>query len=337
MHVIIATNINDAWPKGLELLASEGVKKDSRNGTVTVVPLPVVTMYSNPVERVVFDPVRDANPMFHLHEALWMLAGRDDADWLDRFVADFSGRFAEEGGRMHGAYGKRWRDWFTYRDQHGEWNGTQDQLDICVELLQRNHLDRQAVIQMWDPILDLGVPNLKDRPCNQQVLLRADRGALDITVTCRSNDAVYGCYGANVVHFSVLQEYLAARIGIPVGYYCQMSNNFHMYDWAEKNVNYASAQAWQDHGRSDKYPGVQPLVDDASTFDSEVKLYLADPFSLGVLGARNTFLPGTALPMYQANEARKAKEWNKALEYADSVTAPDWRQATLAWIMRRAP
>jgi hypothetical protein len=45
---------------------------------VLVSQTPVVTCYSAPTQRVLFSPMRDANPFFHLMEALWMLAGRDD-------------------------------------------------------------------------------------------------------------------------------------------------------------------------------------------------------------------------------------------------------------------
>jgi len=52
---------------------------------------------------------------------------------------------------------------------------------------------------------------------------------LNMTVFNRSNDMVYGALGANVVHFSVLQEYMAACIGVEVGTYYQVSSNMHVY------------------------------------------------------------------------------------------------------------
>ena len=94
MEVIHARNVNDAWPQAIHLVADAGVMQETRAGSAMVVPHPVATVYAKPAERVLFDPVRDANPIFHHFEALWMLAGRDDADWLDRFVSDFSARFA---------------------------------------------------------------------------------------------------------------------------------------------------------------------------------------------------------------------------------------------------
>lgn len=263
-----------------------------------------------------------------------MLAGRDDASFLDNFVRDFSSRFAEEGGVQHGAYGKRWRGWFSRAD-----GSRIDQLDTVVDLLRANGQDRQAVIQMWDPEEDLAVPGLKDRPCNQNIMLRADRGALDMTVTCRSNDIVMGCYGANAVHMSFLQEYLAARIGVSVGTYVQFSNNWHVYARDLKKMDVVSSEV--NFRRT--YPQTRPLVDAPEHFDEDLQnvmrrltLYgdVADVVSNRV---RNRFLVDTALPMWRANSYRRAADWPNALRCARQVLAADWRTAALEWLERRAP
>src|SRR5678816_542793 len=138
MHVINANNVNDAYYQGLRLLKDAPIES-SRAGEVRVWPCPVTTVYERPTERVLFDPKRDANPFFHLFEALWMLSGRQDATWLDRFVKDFSSRFTEEDGTQHGAYGHRWRNAFGF-----------DQLHHVVNTLRSDPTSRQCVIQMWD-------------------------------------------------------------------------------------------------------------------------------------------------------------------------------------------
>ena len=48
-------------------------------------------------------------------------------------------------------------------------------------------------------------------------ILKIKNGRLQMTVHCRSNDIIWGTYGANAVHFSILQEYVAARIGVDLG------------------------------------------------------------------------------------------------------------------------
>ncbi len=181
----------------------------------------------NPMNRVSFNPKRDANPFFHLMEALWMLAGRNDATWLDQFVGDFSKRYSEEDGKMHGAYGFRWRKHF---DIEGGGDGSlsiPDQLDTAVKLLKVNPDNRRVVIAMWDPIADLG-QEYRDIPCNTHIYCRvrilgdvdftgdwSHEPVLDLTVCCRSNDAIWGAHGANAVHF-----FGAARISCGA-YWCR--------------------------------------------------------------------------------------------------------------------
>ena len=218
MRTIHARNVNDAWTQAVQMMLEEGRCEDSRAGPVLVMPCPVMTVYAKPCERVLFDRVRDANPFFHLFEAMWMLAGRNDAEFLNLFVKDFGARFAQSNGTIHGAYGFRWREHFGF-----------DQLDFIVKQLKENPGNRQAVLQMWDTgyAMDLVVKDWKDRPCNTHVYFRIRDLHLDMTICCRSNDILWGAYGANAVHFSFLQEYMAGRIGCAVGLMYQFSNNWH--------------------------------------------------------------------------------------------------------------
>lgn len=235
MHTFHVIDVNEALPRGLAYLRDEGTPENTRNGPVLVAPGPVATVYADPRRRVLFDPERDANPFFHLFEAMWILAGRSDVRtlaWFNSRMADYS----DDGYVFHAPYGHR------LRVRHG------DQIETVCEMLRANPFSRQAVLQLWDAGLDLNVAS-KDLPCNDMVMLRVvERGrhpsgkALDITVCCRSNDAIWGAYGANAVQFSFVQEYIASKIGVGVGKYVQMSHNFHVYTenpywqtWASKN------------------------------------------------------------------------------------------------------
>jgi hypothetical protein len=218
MHVLDVRNVNEALPEMLQHLEKEGERNSSRAGEVIVAPTPVTTVYRKPMERVLFSPIRDANPFFHLIEALWMLAGRRDVATLTHYVRRMS-NFSDDGTTFHGAYGYRW---------HLHW--PIDQL-IKVEILLKKHpQSRRAVIQIWDCEDDLHEhENVKDIPCNLIVTPWINNQLLDMTVFCRSNDVIWGAAGANAVQFSILQEYLAANLGIDVGSLYQISNNFHAY------------------------------------------------------------------------------------------------------------
>jgi hypothetical protein len=184
----------------------------------------VATEYTNPWERVIFWPQRDANPFFHLFESLWMLAGRRDLAPLVQYAKQMA-IYSDNGYEVNGsAYGYRWIFYFV-----------RDQLSIVADRLRKNPDDRRSVLQMWSALEDLN-SNSKDVPCNLTATVQRDiEGRLELTVFCRSNDIVWGAYGANAVHFSMMQEYLAALIGCPIGTYEQISVNYHIYaDWIEK-------------------------------------------------------------------------------------------------------
>ena len=309
MHLINVRNVAEALPLGLEYLQNRGRIEESRAGKVLVSPVPVMTLYTRPQERVLLAAGRDANPYFHLAESLWMLGGRNDAAYLNQFIKDFGSRFAEPNGVVHGAYGHRWRYQFGM-----------DQLQTVIALLQRDPSSRQAVITMWDPVVDLDKPELKDRPCNTHIYLRINHGRLDITVCCRSNDALWGAYGANAVHFSILQEYLAAKIGVELGTYYQLSNNFHVYVDKMKHP---------DTMRDTRLFAPTPLVTDVERFDDEVQMLLS-----GMQPRRNTFLAETAYWMIEAYLFRGNPR--NALSCLERVQAEDWRVAGQEWIVRRS-
>ena len=51
-----------------------------------------------------------------------------------------------------------------------------------------------------------------------------------MTVCNRSNDMIWGAYGANAVHMSILMEYVAVAVNAPMGSYYQISDSFHIYE-----------------------------------------------------------------------------------------------------------
>lgn len=222
MRILTVRNVHEALPRALQLLLEHGVQRDSRNGPVLQAPWPVSTVYEQPCERVLFWPRRDANPFFHLYESLWMLAGRRDVAGPVRYAQNMK-NYSDDGVNYHGAYGFRWRKHFYRR------NRDIDQLTAIAHILNENPEDRRCILQMWDPVEDLGQEG-KDFPCNTTATFQRDaEGKLHLVVFCRSNDIIWGAYGANAVHFSMLLEYMASWIGCSVGTYTQVSVNWHAY------------------------------------------------------------------------------------------------------------
>lgn len=328
MRVIECRNVCDALPRGIHLLEQWGEWQESRAGRVLVCPTPVTTAYQCPMERVLFAPGRDANPFFHLMEAMWMLAGRDDATFLDTWVRDFSDRFAEptNGGRQHGAYGYRWRKWFGDEEPI-------DQLAMLIELLKKNPDDRRTVLTMWDPAADLGASK-RDIPCNTQAYFRVRQGKwLDLTVLCRSNDIIWGAYGANAVHMAFLMEYIAAMAGYLPGKYYQVSNNFHVYEGILQKMQVARGQSNLDRNLYRELAvDWEPLVGDPGDFDDDLAAVLSGQ---ALTGGRQPFLDRTVAKAMTAHRAWRSGDREEALLLARDIHAPDWRIACVEWMSRR--
>ena len=73
-----------------------------------------------------------------------------------------------------------------------------DQITSAINILKSNSDSRQVIIQIWDPN-DLERTDTKDKACNLCVVFRKRGKVLDMTVYNRSNDMLWGAYGANVV------------------------------------------------------------------------------------------------------------------------------------------
>lgn len=317
MYVIEARNVEHALQQGLKYLLKNGEKSGSRNGQVLVAPGAVTTVYEKPMERVLFWPKRDANPFFHLMESLWMLDGRKDVS----FPAYFAGQikeYSDDGESLQGAYGFRWRYHFGV-----------DQIRAVVKMLYDDHTSRRAVIQMYDPIFDLS--GGRDVPCNTVIYFRIRNGALHMTVSCRSNDIVWGAYGANAVHFSFLQEFIASQLKVEMGTYSQVSNNFHIY---EKHWDLMDHQF-----QPPEYPAeVMPLASLGAYafFLRDLRDFMNNPTGYEVKehAIKAPFLKTVAQPMYLAWSARK-NGTGDGLKELSSAPHCDWILAAHQWIERR--
>ena len=317
-HQISRNNVNENYPDGLWWLKTAGEMQDSRNGPVIVAPGPVLNVYHRPRERVLFSEVRDANPYFHFFESLWMLAGRNDLAYVKHLLPRMA-EYSDDGVVLQGSYGYRWRR-----------NWEEDQLFTIIDHLEKNPESRRAVIQMWDPS-DLRAPG-KDVPCNTQIFISVRGDLLDMTIMCRSNDAIWRCYGANVLHFSYLQEFLACALKKMVGKLYQFSNNFHVYpDMPRFEELYANPSSTNYYLGEAMSPGPLLFQGDFQTFLMELEDWLETPTS----SSSYPFLSGVAYPMWLSFTNHKQGETEGALEWADQVDAPDWRLACKAWLERR--
>src|SRR3990167_6330528 len=380
MHLTFR-NVNEAFRGLVEGIHTGKIPTEvmaSRYGEVAVVEEPVIITYEKPLERVLFNQARDANCFFHLFEALWMLAGRNDVAPIAYYSSKIE-EFSDDGKTFNGSYGYRWRKAWTSR-QIGS-DERVDQLDLIVNHLKAKPESRRAALQMWNVEDDLlKINDSKDVCCNLSVLFSIERGGcvacngrgyhrkttmertadgiiyppeqrqaicpickgkpheqpcyLNMTVFNRSNDMIWGALGANIVHFSVLLEYMAARLGLEVGKYHQVTNNLHVYtnNWEpEKWLADDQVDAYVSYSKSNRVP----LISDPYTFEEELPRFV-EHFSKQVYGARDyrePFLHYVAQPMFLAFSYRKDPSTAKL--WLEHIKADDWRIAATNWIEKR--
>lgn len=326
MKCLHARNVNFAFDMGMDYLREWGHSADSRNGRVIVAPGPVTTSYARPRERVLWSPTRDCNPFLHLFESLWMIAGREDVDFLSMFTKNFQ-QFSDDGQTLNGAYGFRWR--------HGAEGKGPDQIEAIIALISKDPTTRRAVITMWERN-DLFNQSSKDIPCNLSIAFSVRRKVLDMTVFNRSNDMIWGAYGANAVHMSFLHEYVAVRTGLKVGIYHQVSNNFHVYTdlpvW-ERLQSGALPAANFDKYVTDQAKTSPMLVnysEDPHDFETDLDIFFElfdrGRLSEAVLGSfRTAFFMKVVNPMLRL--------WYQPDAVDDSDL--DWVVASKEWLTRR--
>ena len=343
MHVIRARNAHEMLPEALYQLQRNFSLEKSRNGDVMKFTEPVTLVYQEPVERVLFWPERDANPFFHLMECLWMMAGRNDVEFPAYFAKQIA-QYSDDGHTLNGAYGNRWRHHFKRQDNNGELADI-DQIFTIVQALKDNPDCRRQVLAMWDARKDLGLQS-KDLPCNTHAYFSINKGALDMMICNRSNDLVWGAIGANAVHFSFLQEWMAGAIRCPVGKYLQMSNNMHLY--VDQHAELLKAmEIHAPDGVSSSRP-ISPYREEGGVWHfpiisvepeiwmQDLQMYLDEGI---VMGLREPFFRKVINPMMMAYKAWKEGEgvdrYDAALEILGQCKAMDWQLAATEWIQRR--
>lgn len=293
-----------------------GKEENSRNGPVLSIPNPTMFSLNNPLLRVITDPQRDANPFFHAMEFVWMMAGSNDITWIAQFNKRMM-EFSDDHVTQHGAYGYRWRNHWMM-----------DQIRTAIKMLNHNPQDRRVVVSMWDPDNDLNHKGV-DIPCNTQLMFRVVNGRLNMLVTNRSNDLIWGAMGSNIVHFTMLQELVANATRIPIGKYTVVSNNLHIYK-SIPSYDYYMGGAYQE---DNVYNVGLNVVDTYIPLLQSGELYrdFAQDCEALVDGESSFityWMNNVGYPIHKAWFERTDSN-------LEQIATPDWRIACVEWVNRR--
>ena len=214
MQVLERKYARDLYIPELQLLYDYGepVKVGNRE---TLEIINFASVVTEPWHHCILLPSRRWNPWLALSEGLWILAGRNDLAPLVRFNSNIV-MFSDDDKTLYGAYGKR----------------LYNQMEDLIGRLRKDPADRRAVLSIWTA--DDLTAQTKDPPCNDMVMFKLRENKLHMTVINRSNDIHWGLFAVNLPTFSLLQVYIAARLGCEIGNQTHMSNSLHVYvDWPE--------------------------------------------------------------------------------------------------------
>jgi len=219
---------DDVWQRiATAFVNADGTSHQASRAGSTSEILHAAISIVDPVQRWVVSRNPPINPAFAIAEVVWIITGRNDAEFLNYFNRDLP-KFAGDCPVYHGAYGHRLCRHFGI-----------DQLNRAYHALTHKPETRQVVLQIWDGSVDLpdlrGRESAPDIPCNINSILKIRGGKLEWMQILRSND-IYRGLPYNIVQFTTLQEVIAGWLGIAVGSYNHLSDSLHVYDDCLRNL-----------------------------------------------------------------------------------------------------
>ena len=143
--------------------------------------------------------------------------------------------YGDQSASYIGAYAAKWRELapFGIHSNYGRYIFRDDyvkggQFYPVYKLLKTNPETRQAVMYITAPDVVNARPATMDFPCTIAMQYLMVDGMLDLTVMMRSNDLYYGLRN-DIAFFMILQEMMAAALGVKMGYYWHYAVSLHIY------------------------------------------------------------------------------------------------------------
>lgn len=331
----VAFSVGDAMLRAYGLLKGQaGKKAERRNGAVLESQLPVTITLLNAgtAQPLPLVPGRKANPWASLAELPWLLAGRNDVAFLLPYLPR-AADFADDGLHWPGGYGPRLAPW----------------LHSIVRQLAGDPETRRACIPLLLPQDCARVSRTKDFPCTTALTFwHPNPGVLDLHVTMRSNDLVWGYSGANAPNWVGLLRLVAELTGSAPGRYHHTATNLHAYErhWAMlsglNRWQRATTRGMETVPVSGVTPrwvrgrvGVADLQAECERAVEDVRdLHTGLAYDSPYLEAWSFFM-GLSRPL--TDPAWVGNHWHEALACLEGVDVPSWRTAALLyWLDRPA-
>lgn len=230
MHVVYGDNINSVIINAIEKTLSDGVITSSRNGkALTLYDISIIL--NNPRSRHLNLLGRKNNIFATFAETLWVLAGMNKIDPYLSFFVPRAKEYSDDGIIWRAAYGERL---YAY-----------GQIDNVIKQFKCEGIyTRRAVISLYMPNRDtseslfgVNLENSLDIPCNNLIhFFVTPNKKLNIKITQRSGDLIFGVSHINIFEFSLLQEFVLFMLQqevdseLSLGYLHQSITNLHIYE-----------------------------------------------------------------------------------------------------------
>lgn len=206
--LITAQTGPSAYLELVRAVVKDGVKRSPRNQATRDLGMTVVEI-DRPRRATPLGVGRGLNRHIMAAEAVQLVGAFSDANLMPPSFEPYK----EADGRFWGAYGDR----VGY------------QLVDVVRKIRQDPATRQAVITLWNPLLD-NAPYKNDYPCTLGMVFSTDEdGYLDLDVLMRSQDVWLGT-PYDWCQFSVLQQTVATLTERECGVYRHTTLSTHIYE-----------------------------------------------------------------------------------------------------------
>jgi len=203
----IFTNAQDAFEYMYDYILTYGTNK---SGTKFINNVNICLI--NPTQNVIETPWRKWSHDYALFEYQWYLSGNPSVKEIGK-RAKIWNDIADENGNVNSNYGYQWQ--------------RNDQLSYVIKELMKDPNSRRACLTIYDAKESAIFKN--DTPCTLNICFNIVDDKLNMTVMMRSNDLVYG-FCNDQFCFSMLQNYIAEYLNIPVGNYYHSVIDMHIYE-----------------------------------------------------------------------------------------------------------
>jgi thymidylate synthase len=224
MTINYFSDATEALPRLLSRVMREGHLVDSRAGRTRELMMQQFTLIEP--DPYITTPGRKVSLPAQIAETMWLLAGRNDIEWLSHYLPR-AGEFSDDNKVWRGGYGPRLRAW-SYEHDGEMWTSGVDQLAHIVGLLLEDPGTRRAVFTIYNPQID-NAPG-KDVPCNNWVHFLPRDGVLHAHVAIRSNDLFWGWSGINAFEWTALLNVVAGLTGLKRGSVTFSISSLHLYE-----------------------------------------------------------------------------------------------------------